>query len=1449
MAATTSTNDANSTNNTTSTNDANSTNNTTSTSNTNDLIIDDNSSEKQVTIKKDTDYDNVKIDNQNGKDDYYAKGNDGVDVTVSDGFNLISTSNGYNSYLQVQNSGSLTTNDVNISQQAYIYGKSADIKIQGKAKLEDNGSIETTNGDITIEQLNTQETSYVAGYENSDITLGEVDLKNDSFVYSENGDINITSSTTANYNTYIYTKNKNITTQNVTLYDDASIGSENGSLDTDDVTLNNNSSLYTKQKDITTNNVTLYDDSNIFAQRSIVIQGDATLQDNSYIDANTSSLTIKGISTLENNASLYAMGGGDLTLQKDTSLKNTARIYTQDANILIKGTTTAQNSSYIYSENGDITTQDITLSDDATIGGANGSITTQNVTLQDNSSLYNKNITTNNVTLSDDSSIFAQETILIKGDVTLQNNSYIDANTSSLTIKGISTLENNASLYAMGAGELYLEDDTSLANTARIYTQDANITLNGTTKEKDDTYIYSENGDITTQDITLSDDAIIKSKNGSLDTNDVTLNNNSSLYAKNITTNNVTLNDDSNILAQRDILVQGDVTLHNNSYIDANTSSLTIEGTSTLENNASLYAMGDKDLQTKKLILRDTARIYTQDANIIINGSVDGNDSSYIYSENGDITTQDITLQQSSNIGTNKGNITANDVTLYDNTSLYTQDENSSITLNNATLSDDSFLYSLGNITIQKNTTLKDNSYISANKLNIYQTINLENNTSLYGSTITLEQNLSLQDDAKIYANNDIIINGSTTAQNSSYIYSENGDITTQDITLNDDATIGGANGSLITQNVTLHNNSSLYEQNITTNNVTLYDDSNIFAQKDILAQGDVALHNNSYIDANTSSLTINGITSLEDNASLYAMGSNNLTLQKDTSLKNTARIYTQDANIIINGNTTAQNSSYIYSKNGDITTQNITLSDDATIGSENGSLIAQNNVTLNDKSSLYANKGIILMKKNEFNGPSAGIIITKTDATGDIVLRDETTLNNGAYIINKGTGKIDINTLNIFTSGYVLGNNDINISTISVTDDGSFDYALINSQNGKLYYQTLSLPESTRLRTFVATREDNNLSIYTKVTEPTDLNLSKDEDALYYSLASSLNNKPNTTLYSLLGTELSDKEFVDAIKTMKPSLAGAFIPTVNILNSSISTIKDHLSLQVDQKFLSSNLWIQTYTTNAKQDDTNNKDGYSLSGKGLILGADKKIRGTNSIYGIALSYGTSTTNSNNNQTNNKIDSTQEQLYLYLATQTKNSYFQAYMAKGIAQNKGQRDIILKDQTKKATSSYDSSLSNFTVTSGLKYKYKNIRINPYSILSSSIITTDTYKEKGAQNLNLEISNKELFKTSLTLGTSLATKFSWTSNHIFVPEIKYGYRKDFGDESAKATAKFEDADSSFITNGVKMDDTLSTYGFTLKYFNKNFLLSGRIDFNTIKSKHFQSNTTSFSIRYLFH
>ena len=799
----------------------------------------------------------------------------------------------------------------------------------------------------------------------------------------------------------------------------------------------------------------------------------------------------------------------------------------------------------------------------------------------------------------------------------------------------------------------------------------------------------------------------------------------------------------------------------------------------------------------------------------------------------------------------------------------------STINLNNVNLGQQTYIYgNNSDINISGLGTLENNGSIETTDslININKTqLNATSYIAGYGDSRVQIQDANLSVNSKIYVEKqDINISGNLSLKDSSYLYADNnGTISVNNIHLEDNSTLGTNNGTIsVNNNLTLDDNSSIYSSGnkaISLNGTSqLNTTSSVFSNGGININGTTSLHNNTNLDANNSILNINANITLDNNSSLYGMQTNGKILSTSSStitLKDTSRIYTEYNDINLSGNLVAKNDSIIYADNGgDIILNNVTLEDNGTIIGKNNNITINGTAIFNDNGSIYSTGtgAISLNGVDTFTGEHSGIFIENNISKNissniNITSSNKIILKEGSYVISQGDGNISLNKLDIIGNGFVIADNNISIKDINITDNGNLSYVLIKSNNGNLNITNLATPSNTTVITYDVVKTDSNLSVYKGFVDGSVFGITGNNIGVYNTLVWSMDKEKDSTLYNALNNTLSTKEIKKAVETMNPEISNSIISSINISNKSLSTVSSHIhtkntkGISTGDELASLNLWIQAFTASSKQDDIDNTSGYISKGSGIVIGIEKIIE-FDTTYGIALSFAGDSISSNNSLTNAKTDVASKQFIVYFSNNYKNSYLEGYFSLGLNDNRETRDIVLGSQTRQATASYNSQIKTMKLSYGRNSKFSSFTITPNGSISSSMISTDTYAESGADSLNLTVTNKDITKVTASIGVNISKSIKLQSGAIFDPEFRISYKKELDENYSNSTSKFRDADYTFTTDGLQVDDYALIYGTSLKYKTISRMSEYKIDLEVTKSEHFSSNSCSFTMQIKF-
>ena len=801
------------------------------------------------------------------------------------------------------------------------------------------------------------------------------------------------------------------------------------------------------------------------------------------------------------------------------------------------------------------------------------------------------------------------------------------------------------------------------------------------------------------------------------------------------------------------------------------------------------------------------------------------------------------------------------------------------LNLNNVKLGQQTYVYGNdSNITISGLARLENNGSIESNNSIIdinKTTLNATSYIAGYGDSKVKINDINLSNNSKVYVEKlDINISGDLIAKDKASIYSDNnGTITVSNVTLDNNATLGTKNGTVtISGNSKLDDNSSIFSsgnKTITTNGtLDINGTSNIFGNGDIDINGVTTLDGQSYIDANNSTLTINANTTLDGNSSLYGMDTNGKVTSnadKTITLNNTSRIYTESNDIDLSGDLIAHDFTTIKAdNNGSIILNNVTLDNNATIIGKNNNITINGATSFDGNSSIYSTGAgtITLNGINRFSSKNAGIFVENNSSknissTVNINLNDKTTLTKGAYIVSQGDGNISINSLNIIDRGFVISDKNINISDLNISDSGDFSYVLVKSKNNDLNITHLTTPSDTNVITYTVSQNDKNVSVYRSFVDASAFGLAGNDASTYNTLLWSMDKNKDKDVYDAINSNLTNSQVATAVKTMTPEISNSSIGIIDISRGIISTIGSHLKvarlnnssqgISTGDDALDYNAWAQLFTTKLEQDDANGISGFDSTGGGIVLGCDKEVE-DNTIYGLALSFGTSKISSKNNLTDASTNIAAKQFTLYFSQSFKNSYLEGYLTKGFNKNNGSRNIILGSFTRVARSSYDSQITSAKLAYGKSIKFDKFTLVPNSSISSSMVSNDKYTETGAQSLNLTVSNKDLRKITGLIGINLLKDIEFKSGSTLAYSLNLSYKKDFGDQYATSSSQFRDADYTFTTNGLPLDDSAIVYGTSFKYTDSSKLVDYKFNIERTESQNARSTIGSITAKIRF-
>ena len=431
-------------------------------------------------------------------------------------------------------------------------------------------------------------------------------------------------------------------------------------------------------------------------------------------------------------------------------------------------------------------------------------------------------------------------------------------------------------------------------------------------------------------------------------------------------------------------------------------------------------------------------------------------------------------------------------------------------------------------------------------------------------------------------------------------------------------------------------------------------------------------------------------------------------------------------------------NSGNIFAISSDIYSVNINVFGTFDSSSENNQTI-NGNVTVGNSGIFYiGNNSQIISGNLELEENSILQVSLKNQDVGNLTIGEKATIDssqNTQYIANNTSyGLIIASDLSEINK---ISNSNITVDNSNSNLLGLLEFSTKISDNG------LALNIS-RIDSGQFSQSDNIKNIYNNLNE-----ISDSSDGNLLSFQKYLNSNAVST---------TNAETI--IEQIAP------FPLKAILNTSLLNISAMANLSEDRLLNYENvekkheaLWIKTFGQKTSQDKIKSDVEFSLKTTGIIAGIDKEIS-TDFILGFAISYLHSNIKTANGLQNNVISSYQTEVYT-------RKYFDDYFFDnfaGISLNKFNQKRSIEAIGEDATSSYFGQ--NFLLKSKFGKKINlenNFILTPHTSLKYVFNNLPSYKEKGADELNLNVSSI----TANFLESSIGADIGWQTT---LPKIEY-------------------------------------------------------------------------------
>lgn len=296
----------------------------------------------------------------------------------------------------------------------------------------------------------------------------------------------------------------------------------------------------------------------------------------------------------------------------------------------------------------------------------------------------------------------------------------------------------------------------------------------------------------------------------------------------------------------------------------------------------------------------------------------------------------------------------------------------------------------------------------------------------------------------------------------------------------------------------------------------------------------------------------------------------------------------------------------------------------------------------------------------------------------------------------------------------------------------------------------------------------------------------------------------------------LTPEQRSNAATQTLPLVLGA---TTSAISNSLSTINNVIQArQSSTSGLSSgdpalggeHFWIKSFGSWASQDGRNGVSGFDADSKGLALGFDTAVSESTRL-GLAFAYAKTDVDGDSRVAPQSAEIDTYQLIGYgTHALTADTHLNVQIDVGQNRTEGRRQIHFTGDTAKAD--YDGY--NLHLGVGIEH---NLRLNeqlvfvPSARVDYTWIKEDSYREKGAGLLNLEVEDRD----SEALVFSLDGRFDYYLSDSTVLSANLGGGYDSINESASMTSVYAGAPgAAFRTEGLDLEPWLARAGLGLSH-----------------------------------
>jgi len=531
----------------------------------------------------------------------------------------------------------------------------------------------------------------------------------------------------------------------------------------------------------------------------------------------------------------------------------------------------------------------------------------------------------------------------------------------------------------------------------------------------------------------------------------------------------------------------------------------------------------------------------------------------------------------------------------------------------------------------------------------------------------------------------------------------------------------------------------------------------------------------------------------------------------------------------------------------------------------------------------------------------TSGTLAYSASVSQDSSLTNSSIVNLGTNTITLATGKaytqIGASALNLTINGSTFGNitgdaaavmagtNVVNVTVGSTYLANGATFTIVNTAEKSVGAVPTTITSSNNIVGFTASGASGDLvlTVNRSSADAAVASVGGNAQNAWNVLEKIGQNGPMGDILTVLNTldTLTGSQVATAVATMTPDVSSgtaqssraATANSLTMISNRLGGARNGGTSGVSSADMMNGVgvWAQGLGSNIKQDERKGIQGYSANLFGTTIGADKVID-NHFRAGLAGGYGwagvhSKTPGSPSDDINsyqatvygsydsldlNKARQHGKKSYEAVRSQVEDSWYVDGMVAFTQNNYDSRREIWLTPTNARVAKADHYGQQYSTNFEAGYKFvfeetKALEVTPFVSLGYNYLYMNTYKEKGADALNLSVQGKGFNQLEQGLGTKLSYPIVAKKVGTFIPSAKAAWLYDYIADRFETDASFAGGGSSFTTNGAKPAKNGMLFGAELAFLNKgNMTVTGNWDIE-LKDQ-YMANTYYGTVRYDF-